>query len=154
LTASRQGLRRSTTGGPPWQVRRSEGRRCCCLLRHYVKHAEGATRRESTWLRKLASRLLREVDGVDDHEGTSRGARRPWGFASRHPWRGATARPGGVPGAHAQENRGEEKLLSPCLKGERWRWKSCCSCGKGHRKKASVELLDMGAAGALTSFPE
>jgi hypothetical protein len=111
-----QGLRRSTASGPTWRVRRSEGRRCCCLLRHYVKHAEGATRRESTW--------LREVDGVDDHEGTSRGARRPWGFASRHPWRGATARPGrelGVPGAHAQENRGEEKLLSPCLKGERWR---------------------------------
>jgi hypothetical protein len=43
MTASRQGLRRSTTGGPPWQARRSEGRRYCCLLRHYVKHAEGAT---------------------------------------------------------------------------------------------------------------
>jgi hypothetical protein len=35
------------------------------LLLQYVKHAEGATQRESMWLRELASRLLREVDGVD-----------------------------------------------------------------------------------------
>jgi hypothetical protein len=103
------------------------------------------------------SQLLCEVDGVDYREGTSSGARRPWGFASRHPWRGATVRPGrelGVPGVHAQENRGEEKLLSPCLKGEHWRGKSCCSYGKGHRKKAGVKLLDMGAVGASASFPE
>jgi hypothetical protein len=30
LTASRQGLRRSTTGGLTWRARRSGGRRCCC----------------------------------------------------------------------------------------------------------------------------
>ena len=34
----------------------------------------------------------------------------------------------------------EEELLLPC--------------GKGHRKKADVELLDMGVAGASASFPE
>jgi hypothetical protein len=38
-----QGLRRSTASGPTWRARRREGRRCCSLLRHYVKHAEGAT---------------------------------------------------------------------------------------------------------------
>jgi hypothetical protein len=35
------------------------------LLWHYIEHAEGATQKESMWLRELASRLLREVDGVD-----------------------------------------------------------------------------------------
>jgi hypothetical protein len=30
--------------------------------------------------------------------------------------------------------------------GGRWRGTSCCSCGKGHRKKANIELLAMGAA--------
>ena len=33
------------------------------LLRHFIEHAEGATQREPMWLRELASRLLREVDG-------------------------------------------------------------------------------------------
>jgi hypothetical protein len=32
-----------------------------CSLRHFGEHAEGATQRESMWLRELASRLLREV---------------------------------------------------------------------------------------------
>jgi hypothetical protein len=34
-------------------------------LLQYVEHAEGATLRESMWLRELASWLLREVNGVD-----------------------------------------------------------------------------------------
>jgi hypothetical protein len=51
------------------------GSHSCCSLRHFAEHDKGATRREPMWLRELASRLLREVDGVDDREGTSRGTR-------------------------------------------------------------------------------
>jgi hypothetical protein len=145
-----RGFRRRRAGAAQigsMQVTRT-GSHDCCSLRHFVEHAEGATRREPMWLRELASRLLREVDDVDDREGTSRGARRPWGFASQHPWRGATARPGrelGVPSAHAQENRGEEKLLLPCLKGKRWRGKSCCSDLDG--ADSEVEHVGNGAQG-------
>jgi hypothetical protein len=39
-------------------------RRALLLLLQYVEHDDGATRRESMWLRELASRLLREVNGV------------------------------------------------------------------------------------------
>jgi hypothetical protein len=48
-------------------MRRGSGAAAAGLLRRYVEHAEGATQKRSTWLRELASRLLREVrQGVLD----------------------------------------------------------------------------------------
>jgi hypothetical protein len=60
----------------------------CCSLWHFVEHAEGATQRGSTWLRELASRQLREVDGCGVDDVTNRAA-------AAHAWRRSGAR---VPG--------------------------------------------------------
>ncbi|PWZ53578.1 hypothetical protein Zm00014a_013332 [Zea mays] len=65
-------------------MRRGSGAAAAGLLRHYVEHAEGVTQRRFTWLRELASRLLREVRQGGSHGSPGRDAaksqsvRRSW----------------------------------------------------------------------------
>jgi hypothetical protein len=85
-TASRRGLRRLTakqdteTSGLHGSttrllsMRRGSGAAAAGLLRHYVEHAEGVTQRRFTWLRELASRLLREVRQGGSHGSPGRDA--------------------------------------------------------------------------------
>jgi hypothetical protein len=65
-------------------MRRGSGAAAAGLLQHYVEHAEGVTQRRFTWLRELASRLLREVRQGGSHGSPGRDAakshsvRRSW----------------------------------------------------------------------------